>query len=307
MSTALLFPGQGSQFVGMGRELARAYREAAEVFEEADDVLGFSLSGLAWNGPEAELTLTKNSQPALLAHSVAVLRVMGGNLGVVRAAAGHSLGEYSAHVAAGTLSFTDALTAVRLRGELMFASGVERPGTMAAILGLEDDAVEDLCRRIGEAGRICVPANFNCSGQVVISGDEDGVAEAMARAKDEGAKRAVPLSVSGAFHSPLMDPAKEGLRRKLRETNFSDPTYPVVSNVTAEPVSSGARARELLVDQITSPVRWSESVERLVELGAERFFELGPGAVLCGLNKRNARGFPCSAVGEPGDLEALGD
>jgi len=305
MSSALLFPGQGSQFVGMGQELARAFPEAARAFEEADDVLGVRLSQLAWEGPQDELTETKNAQPALLVHSVAVHRVVGSELGTVVAMAGHSLGEFSAHVVAGTLTFRDALEAVRLRGELMFASGVERPGTMAAVLGLDDDRAEEVCERVRDGGEICVPANFNSRGQVVISGEVDGVEAAMARAREAGAKRVVPLTVSGAFHSPLMVPAEEGLREKLETTKFSDPQVPVVSNVTAEAVTSGERARELLVRQLTSPVLWSRSVGTMVELGAERFYELGAGSVLCGLNKRNARGYPCVSLGSPSDLDTL--
>lgn len=305
MSVALLFPGQGSQTVGMGRDLAFAFSEAAETFEEADDVLGLHLSRLAWEGPEEDLVLTKNAQPALLVHSIAVHRVVEGELGPVSLAAGHSLGEFSAHVAAGTLSFRDALEAVRVRGELMFASGVERPGTMAALLGLDDQSVEEVCRTVEEEGKICVPANFNSKGQVVISGEVAGVERAMILAKEAGAKRAVPLPVSGAFHSPLMDVAKEGLREKLEKIKFSNPNHPVVSNVTADPVSSGSMARDLLVDQLTSPVRWRASVERMTELGAERFFELGPGSVLCGLNRRIARGIPCVSLGNPPDFEML--
>jgi len=306
MSAGLLFPGQGSQFVGMGRELAEVFPAAAEVFQEADDLLGFSLSRLAWEGPEDELTLTKNAQPALLAHSVAVHRVVGEDLGPVILAAGHSLGEFSAHVAAGTLSFRDALAAVRLRGELMYASGVERPGTMAAILGLDDEAVEEVCRKAAESGTVCVPANFNSRGQTVISGEVQGVEAAMKLAREAGAKRVIPLTVSGAFHSPLMEPAKAGLRDRLEAINFSDPRYPVVSNVSATPVAAGGEARTLLVDQLTSPVRWTASVEAMVAGGVERFYELGPGTVLCGLNRRNAKGFPCTSLGTPSDLDALG-
>ncbi len=305
MATALLFPGQGSQFVGMGRELARAIPTAAAVFEEADQVLGLPLSRLAWDGPEEELTLTKNAQPALLVHSVAVHRAVEEALGPVRVAAGHSLGEFSAHVAAGTLSFRDALEVVRLRGELMFASGIERPGTMAAVIGLADDAVEGVCQAVGSMGHVCVPANFNSAGQVVISGDVDGIEAAMPLAKEAGARRTVRLSVSGAFHSPLMGPAQKGLRQKLESINFSDPAFPVVSNVTAEPVTSGSEARELLIRQLTSPVRWAESVARMLAMGVGQFYELGAGSVLTGLNKRNARGIPCAPVGMPTDLDLL--
>lgn len=306
MSVALLFPGQGSQFVGMGRDLAEAFPKAAEAFQEADDLLGFHLSRLAWEGPEGDLTLTKNAQPALLVHSVAVHRVIREELGGVAMAAGHSLGEFSAHVAAGTVSFANALGAVRLRGELMFAAGVEKPGTMAALLGLEDDAVEEVCRVVGEKGLVCVPANFNSPGQIVISGEVAGVEEAMALAREAGAKRALPLTVSGAFHSPLMAPAKTGLRDRLEKIPFSDPLFPVVSNVTAAPVLRGGDARKLLVEQLTSPVRWAASVQRMVAEGVDRFFELGAGSVLCGLNKRNARGLPCLSLGGPSDLDALG-
>jgi len=303
MSLALIFPGQGSQHVGMAAALADAEPIAASVLREADDVLGFALSGLMAEGPERELTATKNAQPALLAHSVAVLRVLGDRIGPVSFVAGHSLGEFTAHVAAGTLSFEDALRAVRLRGELMFKTGQARPGTMAAILGLDDFTVEDVCTRV-EHG-VCVPANFNSAGQVVVSGDVEGVGEAMAMAKDAGAKRAIELNVSGAFHSPLMEPAADGLREFLEGIEFTSPHFPVISNVTAEPVSDGDVARELLVKQVTSPVAWSASVATMLDLGVDRFLELGPGKVLTTLNRRNAKGFPCAAVGEPSDFDAL--
>ena len=304
MTLALLFPGQGSQSVGMGRALAEAYPEAERTLAEADDILGFGLSNLMAHGPDEALTATKNAQPAILAHSVAVLRVLGDRLGPVTMAAGHSLGEFSAHVAAGTLSFADALEAVRLRGELMYRSGQERPGTMAAVLGLDDDALEAVCGRV-DAG-ICVPANFNSKGQVVMSGDVEGVAQGMALAKEAGARRVLPLNVSGAFHSPLMEPAADGLRDKLASLTFSDPAYPVYSNVTAGPVTSAAQARDLLVEQLTSPVRWSASVASMVADGVGRFLELGPGNVLAGLNRRNAKGLPCSSLGEPDDIESFG-
>jgi [acyl-carrier-protein] S-malonyltransferase len=286
----------------MGRELAEAFPVARSVFEEADDVLGAPLSRIMWDGPEDELTETRNAQPAILAHSFAVHRVIASELGAVGFAAGHSLGEFSAHVAAGTLAFRDALEAVRLRGELMFAAGQARPGTMAAILGLEDALLEQACAAV-ESG-ICVPANFNSDGQIVISGDRTGVDEGMRRAKEAGAKKVAELKVSGAFHSPLMEPAAEGLRQKLAGVAFADPTFPVVSNVTGEPVRSGTDARRLLVRQLTAPVRWAASVARMVELGASRFLELGPGSVLCGLNKRNARGLPCASIALPADVEA---
>ncbi|MDX1492443.1 MAG: ACP S-malonyltransferase [Longimicrobiales bacterium] len=302
MALALIFPGQGSQHVGMARDLAQTYPAAAAVLEEADDILGFSLSKLMAEGPEDELTATKNAQPALLTHSVAVLRVIQDRLPPVEMAAGHSLGEFSAHVAAGTLSFRDALGAVRLRGDLMHRAGLNRPGTMAAVLGLDDHSVEDVCTRV-ETG-VCVPANFNSDGQVVISGDVAGVEEGMELATEAGAKKVVQLNVSGAFHSPLMEPAADGLRDHLEGLDFQDPSYPVYSNATAEPVRSGDIARELLVRQLTSPVRWASSVSRMVTHGADRFLELGPGKVLSALNRRNARGVPSSWLGEPSDIKS---
>lgn len=302
MALALIFPGQGSQHVGMTRELADAYPAAAEVLETADDALGYSLSRLMAEGPEEELTATKNAQPALLTHSVAVLRVVGDRLPTVEMGAGHSLGEFSAHVAAGTLAFEDALGAVRLRGELMHQAGITRPGTMAAILGLDDHTVEDVCTRV-EAG-VCVPANFNSDGQVVISGDLTGVEEGMALAKEAGAKKVVELKVSGAFHSPLMEPAADGLRDHLEAVTFHDPAYPIYSNATAEPIHSGEMARDLLVKQLTSPLRWAASVSRMVTNGADRFLELGPGKVLSTLNRRNAKGLPSVWLGEPSDITA---
>ncbi len=303
MSLALLFPGQGSQHPGMGRELTEAFDGARLLFEEADDTLGFALSRLMWEGPEEELTLTKNAQPALLLHSVAAHQAVQDRLGPVNCVAGHSLGEFSAHVAAGSLSFADALRAVRVRGELMFRSGEERPGTMAAVLGMEDEQVEAICAEV-DAG-ICVPANYNSPGQVVISGDEAGIADGMKRLAEAGAKRVLPLNVSGAFHSPLMAVAEEGLRSFLNEISFQDPRIPVVSNVTAEPVTDADTARDLLVRQLTAPVKWSRSIQQMVESGVDRFIELGPGSVLCGLNKRNAKGTDCRSIGTPAEVDAF--
>jgi [acyl-carrier-protein] S-malonyltransferase len=303
MTLALIFPGQGSQYVGMAGALADQEPAAADVLARADHTLGFSLSGLMRDGPGDELTATRNAQPALLTHSVAALRVLGDRAGAPAFAAGHSLGEFSAHVAAETLSFEDALRAVRLRGELMFDAGQARPGTMAALLGLDDSAVREVCGRV-TAG-ICVPANFNSAGQVVISGDVAGVEEAMVLAKEAGAKRAVQLNVSGAFHSPLMEPAADGLRAFLAEIEFADPAFPVISNATATPVSTGADARELLVRQLTSPVRWSESVGVMTASGVDRFLEVGAGNVLSTLNRRNAKGLLSTPLGEPDDFNAL--
>ena len=303
MNVALLFPGQGSQFVGMGRELYEAYPEARAIFDEADEVLGFALSHLMFEGPEGDLTATRNAQPALMTHSVAALRVLEPRLGTVHCAAGHSLGEFTAHVAAGTLSFAQALAAVRRRGELMYEAGLARPGTMAAVLGLDDTEVESVCAQV-TAG-VCVPANFNSAGQVVISGDAAGVAEGMELAREAGAKRVVELQVSGAFHSPLMNVAQPGLAEHLDGLSFADPQFAVYANVDAAPVRSGDTARTRLIEQLTAPVRWAASVAAMVDQGVDQFIEVGPGRVLCGLNRRTARGIASSAVGTPQDFDEM--
>ncbi|MBM4183878.1 MAG: ACP S-malonyltransferase [Gemmatimonadetes bacterium] len=303
MSLALMFPGQGSQAVGMCAALADAEPKAAEVLAKANRVLGFDLAGIMRSGPEETLTETRNAQPAIFVHGVAALEVARGRLGEVAFAAGHSFGEFGAHVAAGTLSFENALGAVRLRGELMFEAGQRRPGAMAAVLGLGDDDIEAVCARV-EAG-VCQPANFNSEGQVVISGDVAGVEQGMRLAKEAGSKKVIPLKVSGAFHSALMEPAVEPLRKRLASIEFRDPSFPVVSNVTARAVTTGAEARELLVRQLTAPVRWSATVAAMVAGGADRFLELGPGKVLTGLNKRNAPNATSATLGEPADFAAL--
>lgn len=302
---ALLFPGQGSQYVGMGRDLAGRFPAARTTFDEADATLGLGLSRLMWEGPEAELTATLSAQPAILTHSVAVLRVVRQNLPDVRYAAGHSLGEFSAYVAAGALAFDDALRTVRRRGELMYESGVQRPGTMAALLGLDDPEVERVCREATGPDGVVVPANYNSPAQVVISGDVPAVQRALELAKAAGAKRALPLNVSGAFHSPLMEVAQAGLGAQLEEVVVQPPAFPVVSNVTAEPVDDPGDARRLLVRQLTSPVRWTASMRWLVEAGVDRFLELGPGSVLSGLLKRVSRDVAAQTIGTVAEVEAF--
>jgi len=288
----------------MGRELAAQFPAAREAFAEADDLLGFSLSKLAWEGPEAELTQTHNAQPAILVHSIAVYRAVAEHIGDVAVAAGHSLGEFSAYVAAGTLSFADAVRTVRRRGELMLRSGHERPGTMAAILGLDDEAAERVCRDATAESGECVPANYNSPGQIVISGDVHAVGRAIELAKAVGAKRALPLSVSGAFHSPLMAPSVAGLEAQLSTVEINNPKFPVVSNVTAQPVTDAVSARRLLLEQLTSPVRWTACVRRMREMGADTFIELGPGNVLTGLLKRIDRDASGRAIGTLQDVQS---
>ncbi len=307
MELVLVFPGQGSQKPGMGRDLAESFPEARQAFEEADDTLGVALSKLCFEGPENELTSTENAQPALLAHGAAVWAILRGEVASqARAAGGHSLGEFTAHHAAGTLSLADALRVVRRRGELMRLSGDERPGTMAAILGLEDRVVEDVCRGAAAEGGIVVPANYNAPSQLVISGEIDAVERAMALAKDAGAKRALRLNVSGAFHSSLMAVAEGGLREALAAARMSGPSFPVWSNVTAEPVTDAREAATQLVRQLTSPVRWSEQVTRMAAANPDALWvEMGPGTVLAGLIKRIVPGARTMACGTVRDIEQL--
>lgn len=289
----------------MGRDLAERFPEARAVFEEADDALGLPLSRIMWEGPEEELTATLNAQPAILTHSVAVHRIVASRLGEVAYAAGHSLGEFSAYVAAGALRFDDAVRTVRRRGELMFRSGEERPGTMAAVLGLDDAAVEAVCRDASSETETCVPANYNSPGQIVISGDVAAVERAIELAKAAGARRALPLNVSGAFHSPLMAVAEAGLAEQLESVALERPAFPVVSNVTAEPVDDIATARRLLVRQLTSPVRWTSCMRTMLDAGVGRFLELGPGSVLSGLLKRIERGAQAVTLGTAEEIEAF--
>ena len=280
-------PGQGAQRVGMGKDLAERFPAARNTFAAIDDALGSPLSRLMWQGPEDDLTLTHNTQPAILAHSAAVLAVVGERLGAAAAAAGHSLGEYSAHIAAGTLTAVDAARLVRRRGELMFTAGQERPGAMAAVLGLATEEVEAACDEASGADGIAVAANLNAPDQTVISGDPAGVTRAGEGCKARGAKRVIPLKVSGAFHSPLMAPAVDGLREALTEASFADPVFPVIANASGEAVRTGVDAKRLLVDQLTAPVRWVACMQAAAGLApGATFIEIGPGNVLAGLVKR---------------------
>ena len=306
MRAVLLCPGQGAQKVGMGKDLAAAFPAAREVFRAVDDALGVALSKLMWNGPEDELTLTHNAQPAILTHSLAVWAVVQPTLDPV-AGAGHSLGEYSAYVAAGALSTTAAAGLVRRRGELMFEAGQARPGTMAAVIGLEAGQVSEACTQASGEHDVVVAANLNAPDQAVISGDPGAVERAGKRLKESGAKRVLPLNVSGAFHSPLMEPAAEGLRAELEQVDFADPAFPVIANASAEPVRDAAAARRLLGEQLTAPVRWVESMQRAAaEAGNDvTFVEVGPGAVLSGLLRRIVRGAQSVALGTADQLNAF--
>jgi len=283
--TAYIFPGQGSQYVGMGKDLFEAHPGARHIFEHADEILGLRLSRVCFEGPEEELKQTKNTQPAIFVHSIAVVSVL--RTGKAAMAAGHSLGEYSALVYAGALSFEDGLRLVRLRGELMHQAGIDRPGTMAAVVGLDAGAVEKVCKDAEREG-VVRPANFNSPGQIVISGSVQGVRKAMQLAKEAGAKLAKELPVSGAFHSPLMEPARAGLKAALESVEISDAELPVYANVTGQAVTRAEEIRRLLFEQLTSPVRWEETITAMVAGGASRFVEIGPGKVLQNLVKRIA-------------------
>lgn len=309
MDIVLLFPGQGSQKPGMGKDLASAFPIARDLFAAADEALGESLSTLAFDGPADTLTLTRNAQPALLAHGAAVWALVREALaGRVRAAAGHSLGEFTAYHAAGSLPFREAVCLVRTRGALMQAAGEARPGTMAAILGELTEPIESLCARASadpEGGEV-VPANYNCPGQIVISGEVAGVERAMALCKAAGARRAMRLNVSGAFHSPLMQPARDGLARAVAAAGFVDPAVPVYANVTGEAVRDAATASALCLEQLTAPVRWTELVTRLAADHPDALFvELGPGNVLTGLVRKIAPAVQTATCGTVAEVEHL--
>jgi len=302
--SVLICPGQGAQRVGMGRDLAERFPAACDTFAAIDDALGVALSRLMWEGPEDELTLTHNAQPAILAHSAAVWAVVKDRVGPIGAAAGHSLGEYSAHVAAGTLSATAAARLVRRRGELMFAAGQARPGAMAAVLGLPTEQVDQACDEASGPDGVAVAANLNAPDQTVVSGDPTAVSRAGEGCKARGAKRVLPLKVSGAFHSPLMAPAVDGLHEALTGVPFADPRFPVIANASGEAVRTGVDAKRLLVDQLTAPVRWVACMQAAAALvpGAT-FVEMGPGSVLSGLLKRIIPGAATITLGTADEVE----
>ncbi len=300
MKKAFLFPGQGSQYVGMAKDLFENSVEAKEMIKTADDALGINLSYIMFNGPEDQLKQTEFTQPAIFLHSVvlaSIIRTIN-----VDAAAGHSLGEYSALVASNAIQFYDAVKLVRARGKAMQQAGIDNPGTMAAIIGLTPDKVSQCCIEASSVG-IVQCANFNSPGQIVISGSVDGVKKGMEICKANGAKLVKELVVSGAFHSPLMESAKEILSEELNQTNIYDLRFPVYANVTASPVTDKNKIKKLLFDQLSSPVRWEETIINMINDGVEEFYEVGPGKVLQGLVKRINPDVKCVSIDKYSEVE----
>lgn len=299
---AFIFPGQGSQTVGMGRALANDVKKAAQIFQKADERLGFSLSNIIFEGPQEKLTLTENAQPALLTTSIAILELLKDHGITADYAAGHSLGEYSALVAAGAISFEDAVYAVRKRGEYMEEAVPAGVGTMAAILGMEEADLEKVTDEITTNGDIVQLANLNCPGQIVISGTKKGVEDASQLAKERGAKKVIPLVVSGPFHSILMKPAAEKFTEILDEIEIRDAEIPVIANVTAAQMTESIDIKEKLIQQLYSPVRWEKSVETMLGEGVDTFIEIGPGKVLSGLVKKVNRRVNTYAISDQESL-----
>jgi [acyl-carrier-protein] S-malonyltransferase len=292
---AYVFPGQGSQWVGMGQDLYNDFKSAKAVFDQADEALGFPISRLCFDGPEEELRQTVNAQPAIVTASFACLeacREVGG-LPPASFVAGHSLGEYTALAAAGVLDFADAVSLSRERGRLMHEAGQMTPGGMAAIIGLDEAPLAELCVESGAQ-----VANFNCPGQIVISGAEDNLNRAVEMAKDKGAHRAIPLQVSGAFHTPLMQPAVDGLARVIPKLSFKDPTTPIIGNTTAQPLTTAQAVKKELLDQLCNCVQWQRSVKYMISKGVSTFIEIGPGKVLAGLIKRIDRSVKMLNIGD---------
>jgi [acyl-carrier-protein] S-malonyltransferase len=302
---SFVFPGQGAQYAGMGRDLAENFPVARETFDEANDALGFDLARLCFEGPEEDLKLTANTQPAILTVSVAALRALQAETGLEPSCtAGHSLGEYSALVCAGGLSFADAVRIVRQRGLFMQEAVPVGQGAMAAVMGLEGEALEALCREAAQ-GEIVAPANYNSPGQVVIAGHAGAVDRAIALSKEQGAKRALLLPVSAPFHCALMQPAGERLQGVLDAVSVHPLRIPVVTNVEAAPNHDAGRIKDLLVKQVSAPVRWDASVEAMAAMGVERFIEIGPGKVLAGLIKRIAKGSVVLNVEDSSGIQTL--
>lgn len=307
MNIVLLMPGQGSQKVGMARDVAEAFPAARDTIQSIDEAVNTALSTLMFEGPGEDLTRTHNAQPALLAHSAAVWAVVKDAIKPhLKAAAGHSLGEFSAYHAAGSFTAADAAKVVRQRGMLMYEQGVARPGAMAAILGTLNVSIDDICKTSSSEAGLVVPANYNGAEQTVISGEVAGVERAMVLAKEAGAKRCLPLPVSGAFHSPLMQPAAEGLAAALNDVPMRDAEVPVYANVDCTPVRDATEARSLLVRQLTSPVQWTSVMQKLAaDFPDALFVEMGAGSVLTGLARRIAPGIKTASCGTVAEIESL--
>lgn len=298
---AFIFPGQGSQFVGMGKDLAEKYPIARQTFEEADEALGYKLSQVCFEGPEEQLRLTEITQPAILTVSIAALRVLEGRIPKPSFVAGHSLGEYSAHVASGTISFADAVRTVRSRGKYMQEAVPVGVGAMAAILGMPAEKVAEVCRDAAE-GEVCAPANINSPEQIVISGNTAAVERGAKLADERGAKRAKLLPVSAPFHCSLMKPAQDRLEADLNKVKMQEPVYPVACNVETVLVKNEIKARDTLIAQVTGTVKWDPSMRLLIGEGVETFVEIGPGKVLCGLMRQIDRSKTCLNVSDEGSL-----
>jgi [acyl-carrier-protein] S-malonyltransferase len=303
MKTALLFAGQGSQYVGMMKDIANEFPLSNEILDKANDILGYDIKTICFNGPKEALTETRYTQPALFLHGAVVMDILDGKLDF-DATAGHSVGEYAALYASKVLKFEDALKLVALRGKLMFEAGQHEPGTMFAVIGMKDEKVEEICSNLTENGDgIIVPANYNSPGQIVISGSRDYLREKIKAFKEAGARMTMELNVSGAFHSPLVQPAKEELEKAINSTGFKDAVKPVYSNVFAKPLTKAEDIKNALILQLTSPVKWTQTLINMQQDEISRFVEIGPGKVLQGLVKRTLKDVEIDGIDKAGELQ----